>query len=288
MDMNTLIRFPNLGIEVNPGKSISVFGIDIAFYGIIIGIGMLVGALIAYREARRTNQNVDDYVDFTTYTLVAAIVGARIYYVAFQWDYYRQNLLQIFNIRAGGLAIYGGIIASVITLIVFTRIKKKSFWLMADTACLGLVMGQVIGRWGNFCNREAFGGYTNNLFAMQLPVSEASGITMELLDKVVKYNGVDYIQVHPTFLYEGLWNLGLFILLNLYKRHKRFDGEVFALYVLGYGVGRFFIESLRTDQLTIGSTGVAVSQVLSLVLAVLAVGFIVFKRKQAQYAKKIK
>lgn len=283
--MNALIRFPNLGIEVAPGKSFSVFGFEIAYYGIAIAVGMLVGALIAYREAKKTNQNVEDYIDFTTYTLIAAIIGARIYYVVFQWEFYKDNLLEIFNLRAGGLAIYGGIIASAITLVVFTKVRKLSFWRMADTACQGLVVGQIIGRWGNFFNREAFGGYTDNLFAMQLPVSEANGITADLMDHVVSVYGMDYIQVHPTFLYEGAWNLMVFILLCLYKRHKRFDGEVFALYVIGYGVGRAWIENLRTDQLQIGNTGIAVSQVLSLVLVILAGLFIVIKSRNVKKAE---
>lgn len=280
--MNTLIRFPNLGIEVNPGQSISVFGFEIAYYGIVIGIGMLLGALFAYHEAKRTAQNVDDYIDFTTYTLIAAIIGARIYYVAFEWDYYSKNLSQIFNIRGGGLAIYGGVIASVITLIVFTRVKKKSFWLMADTACQGLLIGQIIGRWGNFFNREAFGGYTNNLFAMQLPLTEARGVTTDLLNHLVVYDGASYIQVHPTFLYEGVWNLGVFILINIYKDHKKFDGELFALYLLGYGIGRAIIEGLRTDQLIIGNTGIAVSQLLSVLLVIASLIFIIVRRIQVK------
>lgn len=278
--MNALIRFPNLGIEVAPGKAFTVFGFDIAYYGLAVALGMLVGALVAYREAKKTNQNVEDYIDFTTYTLIAAIVGARLYYVVFQWEYYSKNPLQIFNLRAGGLAIYGGIIASAITLLVFTRVRKKSFWLMADTACQGLVIGQIIGRWGNFFNREAFGGYTDGLFAMQIPVSEAHGLTEELLDNVVSVYGMDYIQVHPTFLYEGAWNLMLFIVLCLYKRHKKFDGEVFALYVLGYGIGRAWIEGLRTDQLLIGNTGIAVSQALSVVLVIAALIFILVGRNK--------
>lgn len=278
--MNALIRFPNLGIEVAPGKAFTVFGFDIAYYGLAVALGMLVGALVAYHEAKKTNQNVEDYIDFTTYTLIAAIVGARLYYVVFQWEYYSKNPLQIFNLRAGGLAIYGGIIASAITLLVFARVRKKSFWLMADTACQGLVIGQIIGRWGNFFNREAFGGYTDGLFAMQIPVSEAHGLTEELLDNVVSVYGMDYIQVHPTFLYEGAWNLMLFIVLCLYKRHKKFDGEVFALYVLGYGMGRAWIEGLRTDQLLIGNTGIAVSQALSVVLVIAALIFILVGRNK--------
>ncbi len=280
--MNTLIRFPNLGIEVNPGQSISVFGFEIAYYGIVIGIGMLLGAFFAYHEARRTAQNVDDYIDFTTYTLIAAIIGARIYYVAFEWDYYSKNLSQIFNIRGGGLAIYGGVIASVITLIVFTKVKKKSFWLMADTACQGLLIGQIIGRWGNFFNREAFGGYTNNLFAMQIPLTEARGVTTDLLNHLVVYDGASYVQVHPTFLYEGVWNLGVFILINIYKDHKKFDGELFALYLFGYGIGRAIIEGLRTDQLIIGNTGIAVSQLLSVLLVIASLIFIIVRRIQVK------
>lgn len=278
--MNTTIRFPNLGLEFHPGKSISVFGFEIAYYGIIIACGMLVGALIAYAEAKRTKQNVDDYIDFTTYTLIAAILGARIYYVIFEWDYYSKNLMEIFNIRNGGLAIYGGIIASVITLIIFTRIKKLNFWLMADTACLGLVVGQIIGRWGNFFNREAFGGYTDNLLAMQIPVSVSNGVTAGLLEKAVTINGELFIQVHPTFLYEGLWNLMIFILLLLYRKHKKFDGEVFALYVAGYGVGRAIIESLRTDQLIIKHLGLPASQLLSVLLVIASAGFIIYNRQK--------
>jgi len=278
---NTTIRFPNLNFEVHPGKSIEVFGIELAFYGMIIGLAMMVGVIIAYYEAKRTNQNVEDYLDFTIWTLIMAIVGARLYYVIFEWDYYGQHLLQIVTgIRDGGLAIYGGIIASLITLFIFTKIKKLNFWLMADTAVLGLVVGQIIGRWGNFFNREAFGGYTNSIFAMQIPVSEANGVTKDLLMNSYLYEGQSFIQVHPTFLYEGIWNLGLFILLMAYRKHKKFNGEVFALYLVGYGVGRAWIEGLRTDQLILPFFKVPVSQVLSIILVFAAIAFIAFNRIQ--------
>lgn len=279
--MNTTIRFPHLGLTLNPGKSFTVFGIEIAYYGVIIALGMLAGALVAYREAKKTGQKVDDYIDFTLYTLIAAIIGARIYYVIFEWDYYSAHPLEIFNLRAGGLAIYGGVIASALTLFIFTKVKKLKFWLMADTAVQGLIIGQIIGRWGNFFNREAFGGYTDSLFAMQLPVSEAKGITQELIEHLVTIDGVSYVQVHPTFLYEGTWNLLLFIGICLYKRHKKFDGEIFAIYLMGYGVGRFIIEGLRTDQLVIKALGgIAASQVLSIILIVLAVAFVIYNRVQ--------
>ena len=279
--MNTTIRFPHLGLTLNPGKSFTVFGIEIAYYGVIIALGMLAGALVAYREAKKTGQKVDDYIDFTLYTLIAAIIGARIYYVIFEWDYYSAHPLEIFNLRAGGLAIYGGVIASALTLFIFTKVKKLKFWLMADTAVQGLIIGQIIGRWGNFFNREAFGGYTDSLFAMQLPVSEAKGITQELIEHLVTIDGVSYVQVHPTFLYEGTWNLLLFIGICLYKRHKKFDGEISAIYLMGYGVGRFIIEGLRTDQLVIKALGgIAASQVLSIILIVLAVAFVIYNRVQ--------
>ena len=279
--MNTTIRFPHLGLTLNPGKSFTVFGIEIAYYGVIIALGMLAGALVAYREAKKTGQKVDDYIDFTLYTLIAAIIGARIYYVIFEWDYYSAHPLEIFNLRAGGLAIYGGVLASVLTLFIFTKVKKLKFWLMADTAVQGLIIGQIIGRWGNFFNREAFGGYTDSLFAMQLPVSEAKGITQELIEHLVTIDGVSYVQVHPTFLYEGTWNLLLFIGICLYKRHKKFDGEIFAIYLMGYGVGRFIIEGLRTDQLVIKALGgMAASQVLSIILIVLAAAFVIYNRVQ--------
>lgn len=279
--MNTTIRFPHLGLTLNPGKSFTVFGIEIAYYGVIIALGMLAGALVAYREAKKTGQKVDDYIDFTLYTLIAAIIGARIYYVIFEWDYYSAHPLEIFNLRAGGLAIYGGVLASALTLFIFTKVKKLKFWLMADTAVQGLIIGQIIGRWGNFFNREAFGGYTDSLFAMQLPVSEAKGITQELVEHLVTIDGVSYVQVHPTFLYEGTWNLLLFIGICLYKRHKKFDGEIFAIYLMGYGVGRFIIEGLRTDQLVIKALGgIAASQVLSIILIVLAVAFVIYNRVQ--------
>lgn len=279
--MNTTIRFPHLGLTLNPGKSFTVFGIEIAYYGVIIALGMLAGALVAYREAKKTGQKVDDYIDFTLYTLIAAIIGARIYYVIFEWDYYSAHPLEIFNLRAGGLAIYGGVIASALTLFIFTKVKKLKFWLMADTAVQGLIIGQIIGRWGNFFNREAFGGYTDSLFAMQLPVSEAKGITQELIEHLVTIDGVSYVQVHPTFLYEGTWNLLLFIGICLYKRHKKFDGEIFAIYLMGYGVGRFIIEGLRTDQLVIKALGgIAASQVLSIILIILAAVFVIYNRVQ--------
>lgn len=284
--MHTTIEFPNIGIHLESvGNHISVFGFDIAYYGIIIGLGILAGILIAVLEAKRTGQNPEDYYDLAIYAVIFAIIGARIYYVVFSWDMYKDHLLSIFNIRQGGLAIYGGVIAAVITVIVFARIKGLSAPLLMDTAGLGLVAGQMIGRWGNFFNREAFGEYTDWLLAMRLPVDAVRGsdITKLMREHMETVEGVAYIQVHPTFLYESLWCLLILVLLLLYRKHKRFDGEVFLLYLAGYGFGRFWIERLRTDQLLLPGVGFPVSQLLAGVLMVVSTGLIIYKRQKAKY-----
>ena len=281
--MTTHIHFPHLGIYLdNVGKSISIFGFEIAYYGIIIGIGMLSGILMAVYEAKRTKQNPEHYYDLALYAIVMAIVGARLYYVAFSWDSYKDDLMGIFRLREGGLAIYGGVIAAVITAYVFARVKKLSFPQIADTAGLGLILGQIIGRWGNFFNREAFGEYTDGIFAMRLPLDavRTSDVTKEMLEHLQTIEGVTYIQVHPTFLYESFWNLGVLILLLLYRKHKQYEGQIFLMYLLGYGIGRFWIEGLRTDQLLIPGLGLPVSQVLAAVIVIAAIGmdFLVKKR----------
>ena len=275
------ISFVNLGITIEHLRnSITIFGFRIAFYGIIIGIGMLAGMAVAFSDAKRRGQDPDMYLDFALYAIIFSIIGARLYYVIFEWDMYKDNLLQILNLRAGGLAIYGGVIGAVRTLLVFTRIKKVSFFSMADSGVLGLITGQIIGRWGNFFNCEAFGGYTDNLLAMRIKMSlvNPSMISQELLDRQIVENGTAYIQVHPTFLYESLWNLGVLLFMLWYRKRKRFDGEMLWLYFLGYGLGRVWIEGLRTDQLKLPGTPLAVSQLLSAVLVVTAAGVIAYHR----------
>ena len=281
MDMS--IRFPHLGIYLpNVGKTISVFGFDIAYYGITIAIAMIVGISIALHEAKRTGQNQDTYLDLLMLTMLTSVVGARIYYVIFSWSNYKDNLGEILNIRNGGLAIYGGIIAGVITVFVYSKITKMKFLQIADTVCMGLAAGQIIGRWGNFFNREAFGEYTNNLLAMQLPVSTVrkNEITSAMWNHVVTIGGVEYIQVHPTFLYEGLWNLMVLLFLFWFRKRKKFEGELFFCYLAGYGAGRFWIESLRTDQLLLPGIHVPVSQMLSAVLVIVSLSVIICKRRK--------
>ena len=264
MDME--INFPNLGIYLDHvGKNISIFGFSIAYYGIVIVTGMMIAIWIAQREAKRTGQNPEQYLDLAMIGIAAGILGARIYYVIFAWDYYKDDLLSIFNIRQGGLAIYGGIIGACIAVVIYSRKKKQNFSLLMDTASMSIVFGQIMGRWGNFFNREAFGDYTNNVFAIQLPVSavRANEITQKMWDHVVTVNGVEYIQVHPTFLYESLWNVGVLLFLFWFRKRKKFNGEVFLMYLIGYGLGRIWIEGLRTDQLLLPVVGLPVSQLLS-------------------------
>jgi phosphatidylglycerol:prolipoprotein diacylglycerol transferase len=304
--LTTNINFPNLGIELrNVGTGFDIFGYRIAYYGMVIGFGMLLGWLIAEWMAKRTGQKTEIYLDFALVAIVAAVIGARLYYVVFALEEFTDNPLSVFNLRTGGLAIYGGIIAAVLTAIIFAKVKKYPFWLLADTGCIGLITGQMIGRWGNFFNREAFGKYYDGLFAMQLNVQDVSRVfrnttslseleqmylgkevalerILEIRNNVITIGEVTYIQVHPTFLYESLWNLCLLILLIGYTKHKKFDGEIMLLYLIGYGIGRAWIEGLRTDQLFLWGTPFAVSQILSAFIVVTSVAFLIYKRRKVK------
>ncbi len=267
------IAFPNLNVYLeNVPKNFEVFGMTIALYGVIIGIGFLSALILISRIAVWTGQKSDDYWDMAAYIIIFSIVGARIYYVIFAWDYYKDNLLSIFNIRQGGLAIYGGVLAGIACLAVLSKIRKLDFLQVLDVSILGVVIGQIFGRWGNFFNREVFGQYTDGLFAMLLPLNSIRSqqdVTPEMLTNLVHLNGVDYISVHPTFLYESLWNFGLLIIMLLMRKKKKFNGQIFFMYLLGYGAGRFWIEGIRTDQLKLWGTNLPVSQLVAAVMVVL-------------------
>ncbi|HIT60953.1 MAG TPA: prolipoprotein diacylglyceryl transferase [Candidatus Fimousia stercorigallinarum] len=280
------IRFPNLNLVFsNVGTGITIFGFEIKFYGMIIAVGFLAGLLVAQREARRTGQDPEIYLDYLLTMVIPAIVGARLYYVVFSWDYYKDHLNEILLTRNGGLAIYGGILAALLMLVIFCKVRKYSPLLMADTAVMGLLIGQIFGRWGNFFNREAFGGYTDGLFAMQIPLSyfhdgriadlAASGV----YEHLVTVGNQSYIQVHPTFLYECLWNIGVLLFLLWFRKRKKWDGQMLAVYFIGYGSGRFLIEGLRTDSLYFMGTGIRVSQMLALILVVLGIVWMIKNRK---------
>ena len=301
------IRFPNLGIIFeNLPSGINVFDVKMFFYGMIIGIGMIAGILIAEKMAKQTGQDTEIYMDFALPAILFSVLCARIYYVIFSFDEFKYNPMQILNPRTGGLAIYGGIIGAIVIAIVYSKVKKYPFWLFADTGCVGLITGQIIGRWGNFFNREAFGKYADGLFAMQLDLRDVSydyrmsiprlqekyagkeaafNRIMEIRNNIHIVDGVEYIQVHPTFLYESLWNFAVLILLIVYTKHKKFDGEIILLYLAGYGLGRVWIEGLRTDQLFLWGTPIAVSQLLSAILVILSIIILIYKRRKAKEEK---
>ena len=257
------ISFPHLGIYLrNVPKTLSVFGFDVAMYGIVIATGMLLGLTMAAHIAKKTGHDPDTIWDLSVWLLTLSVLGARIYYVIFMWDMYKNDPIQIFNIRGGGLAIYGGIIAGVLTVVGFCRIKKVNpFWVL-DCCAYGLLIGQILGRWGNFFNREVFGEYTDSLFAMRIPAAMVR--ESDISEKIAAHMADGCIQVHPTFLYEGLWNLALLIFLLVFLKHKKFDGQIILMYFAGYGIGRALIEYIRTDQLYIPGTTVPVNLVLGL------------------------
>jgi len=277
-----------------------ISGLSIRWYAAIICLGLVAGLLVAYLMGRRRGYNFDMVLDLLLLALPICIIGARLYYVAFEWETYKNNLAEIFAIWHGGLAIYGAVIGGVIAAVVFCKWKKVPLGDVLDLGSLGLILGQAIGRWGNFVNCEVFGGYTDNLFAMQIrrSLADPAMVSQELLDHLVVKDGVEYIQVHPTFLYESVWDLCVFVILmwvfykslpsgsgskaagrkGLYR--KKFDGEIMCLYFILYGIGRFVIEGIRVDQLMLFSTGIAVSQLLSAVMVIAAAGILVWKRRE--------
>lgn len=280
------IYFPNLGLSFQLNtEAFNLFGLSVYWYGIILTSGIVLGTLLACYIAKKEKIDPEIMTDFVLYDVLFALLGARIYFVIFNnWEYYKANPMQILNIRQGGIAIYGAVITSIIVAIIYTRRKKVSFFHFADIATYGLILGQAIGRYGNFFNKEAFGGYTNNLFAMAILKSEAKPpITEDVLNHVTtfsQFGAAEYIQVHPTFFYESTWNFMLLILLLFYRKHRKAHGEIFCLYLIGYGIGRFWIEGLRTDQLLLWITNIPVSQVVAIISIIMGIIGIIFCRKK--------
>lgn len=260
------ITFPNLGITVNPSPvAFTVFGKDIYWYGIIIACGFVLAALYMMKRAKCFGLTDDDVLDMLLWAVPIGVVCARAYYCIFYWELFRDNPVSVLYIWEGGLAIYGGVIGGAITLLVVAKVKKIPAHVLLDVAALGVIIGQFCGRWGNFMNREAYGALTDSFLKMGLV--NAAG-------EVAYY--------HPTFLYESVWNLVGFVALHFYVRRRKFDGEIFLLYMAWYGLGRAWIEGLRTDSLYLFSTGIRVSQLLAAVFfaAALAALLLVHIRKK--------
>ena len=287
MDMN--INFPNLGIYLDyVGKNFKIGDFTIAFYGIILALGMVAGLLVALALCKASGQKKEPYFDLCIWGIIVSVICARIYYVIFSWDQYKDNLLDIFNLRQGGIAIYGAVIGAIGTCIVLCKIKKLKFWVICDTAISGLITGQIIGRWGNFVNREVFGEYTDNIFAMQLPVNAVrqADISPLIREHIQTINGVEYIQVHPTFLYESVLNLVVLGIMIFFFFHKSYNGQILLIYITGYGYVRAFVEGIRTDQLKMVGVNFPVSQLIGIICA--AVGTVLLIVFGIRAAKKKK
>lgn len=264
--MTHLVQFPNLGISVEINPVALQFGdFKIYWYGILIGIGFLLAILYGFSSCKKMNINKDHLFDAIIAGLIGGIIGARLYYVIFYpGDKYLQNPMEVFNIKEGGLGIYGGIIGGLLCGALVAKWRKMRVFAVLDVASLGYLIGQCIGRWGNFVNQEAFGCATD------LPWGMYSDRTAE---EVVG-------NVHPCFLYESLLCLLGFILLHFFTRHlRRYDGQTFLLYIVWYGVTRFFIEGLRTDSLLLPGIDLRVSQVLAAVSALIAIVLLIVFRK---------
>ncbi|SHH12526.1 prolipoprotein diacylglyceryl transferase [Tepidibacter thalassicus] len=229
---------------MNP-VAFTIFGIDIRWYGILISTGMMLGIFLALKEAKRIGIDEEKLLDLFLIVIPCSIIGARTYYVIFKWNDYKGDILKIINIRGGGLAIHGGIIGAVLVGYLYCKFKKMDFRKILDLTAPSIALGQAIGRWGNFINQEAYGRPTNLPWAIT----------------------VDGVKVHPTFLYESIWDFSLFLFLMWLRKNKKYDGHVFIYYAIIYSIGRFFVEGFRTDSLMLGSLRMA---------QVISVTFIVF------------
>lgn len=254
--MNNYVGFPGLGIELNLSNvALSIGKIDIYWYGIIIGTALLIGYILAYYTSKRKDINPEHITNIVLICSPAAVICARLYYVIFSLDYYLDNPSKIFALRDGGIAIYGAVIGAVVSCFLYCKVKKLNWKEIFDICIPSVILGQAIGRWGNFFNKEAFGTETASFLRMAI------------------YQHGKLIEVHPTFLYESLWNLLVLGILIFTNKHKKYNGQTFLMYITFYGLGRFFIEGLRTDSLYLGSF--RISQIIALISVLVGLTFII-------------
>ena len=278
--MEMSIRFPGLDLALSyVPRSFQIFGMEFTIYGVLIAIGALLGMGLVTLEAKRSGEDQNKYLDMTIISLLFSVVGSRLFYVAFSWELYKGNLNEILDFRNGGYAFYGGLLAGCCAAAVFCKLAKMSFWRAADIASLGIPLGQIIGRWGNFFNRESFGEYADFPWVMQLPLSavRSGEVSGNMRDNLLTIDGISYIQVQPVFLYESLWCLILLLLLLALRRKKRYEGELFMIYLAGYGLGRFFFEWLRTDKLYIPGTKLGISLIISAALFIICTPVVIVR-----------
>lgn len=251
------ISFPGLGIEINPPQGFSIGTMNIQFYGIIIALGLVLAVVYGLKRRQQFGLTEDDLLDGVLCVVPVAIICARLYFVAFSWDYYKDHLGEIIAIWNGGIAIYGGVIGAALGILVYCKCKKLKIGAVLDIVALGFLIGQAMGRWGNFFNREAFGAETTSFLRMGLQLDAD------------RYPTLQTLFYHPTFLYESAWNAAGFVILHFLSKKRQYDGQIALGYVAWYGLGRTFIEGLRTDSLYIGAF--RVSQVLAAISCLAAV-----------------
>jgi phosphatidylglycerol---prolipoprotein diacylglyceryl transferase len=256
-------------IEPIDRVAIALGPLKIYWYGVIIMFGAFVGLLIAIRESEQRMLPKETFVDLVTFAVPISIIFARVYYVMFNWEYYSAHPYKIFAVWEGGLAMHGVLIGAVLTIIVFSKVREISFWKLVDILAPSLILGQAIGRWGNFINQEAHGG----------PVSRDFLEGLYLPDFIINQMYIEGTYYHPTFLYESLWNFSGFIMLMLIRRTNLRRGELFLTYIIYYSIGRFFIEGMRTDSLML-TENLRIAQVISIVLILVAIQIIWYRRKK--------
>lgn len=266
----TAIRFPKLGWEIsNLPEYINLFGLKISFYGILIACAMLFGLLLTEHLAKRTKQNKEFYLDFAIRAIVAGIIGARTGYVVVRWSEYKNMAAQMFSLRNGGLSFFGAVIAVLIVAYFYCKRKKYSITELCDTMVPGVLLGQLIGRWGDFFNRDMLGSFSDGLLSMQIDVRDVDA-NLLLMEKAAVVEQNSYLQMHPVFLYEILWNLVLFAGILIYFKHRKFSGEIAYLYLFGYGLMRFLTEFIRLDVIYLGNTKVTGGMAVALIMMLCA------------------
>ncbi|MDP4094904.1 MAG: prolipoprotein diacylglyceryl transferase [Bacillota bacterium] len=281
---NGYVGFPGLGIDKIAVHQVAfkIFGIDIYWYGIILAVAFLTAVLLGMKHSKRFGFVPDNVIDLVIFAAPVSIIFARAYYVIFNWDLYKNNFWDVFNTRKGGIAIYGALIGAVLTAYVFAKVKKLKVLELFDFCIPYVVLAQAIGRWGNFVNIEAFGRNTNLPWRMAVPPERVTDMLASNNPANAVGNINPNLPVHPTFLYESLWDIGVFLILIWFRKRKKLSGEVFTLYLILYGIGRAWVEGLRIDSLIIPGTSIRVSQLLAVILAfAFAVLFLERRRRAA-------
>lgn len=285
--MNMSISFPGLELSFDHVPQLfKVLGYEITINGLLLALSMVLGLFLLIVESKRAHINPNLILGAATFGILGAVIGARAFYVLFTWNYYNGDIEKILNIRDGGFAFYGALFGGIVLVSLFCLFAKLSFMKAADIMCPSILLVQIAGRIGDFFNRSSFGEYTDHALAMQLPVSSVrmEDVTEKMMEHMISIDGESFVLVHPLFLYEAIWCLGMFLILVAVQRSKKYTGEVFMRYLMAYGLGRCIIEYFRTDSLLIPGTKISVSMLISGVLFVLF--FIVSTAKRTMASKR--